>query len=71
MNAEKQALLDHMNELLDRTVETVVEALTENDREFAIAALGAAVLLMNPAQLADLAFAATLRLVDQEAANRE
>ena len=71
MDEAQQALLDAMNGLLDGTVKTVVEAVSEHDREFAVEALGVAVLLMSPAQLADLAFAATLRLVDQELAASE
>ena len=71
MDEAPQALLDAMNGLLDGTVKTVVEAVSEHDREFAVEALGLAVLLMAPEQLMDLAFAATLRLVDQEVANRE
>ena len=66
----QQALLDAMNERLDATIKTTADAVSDNDREFAVEALGVAVLLMAPEQLMDLAFAAILRLVDQEVANR-
>ena len=71
MDESRQALLDAMDERLDATIESTADAVTEHDREFAVEALGVAVLLMSPAQLTDLAFAATLRLVDQELAASE
>ena len=71
MDEAQQALLDAMNSTLDATVKTTADAVSEHNREFAVEALGLAVLLMSPGHLRDLAFAATLRLVDQEVANRE
>ena len=57
-----------VNAELDQKVSAVVDVLTSNDREIATAGLALALIVMPPGQVTDLAFAAILRLADQEVA---
>lgn len=69
--AKAQEILADLDERLDRVVDSTAQATRDHDREFSLVSLGLAVTLMPPGAVADLAFAAVLRLADQKVAAGE